>query len=172
MRRAFLGEGHCLLSDWEARVHQLLDADSPAATIGELMACLLFATTDEQLAALDDVIGCYRTNRKRMCYRSFRARGLPVGSGIVESAHRHVLHVRKKRAGQRWSLLRARRMVRLRAAHRTAGPICFHRAIRDGLPPAHDASPELPFPNAPRRLQRSSPLHLGSPINTARLASL
>ena len=38
-----------------------------------------------------------------------------------------------KRAGQRWGIQRARRMVRLRAVYRTAGAYNFHRAIRDGL---------------------------------------
>lgn len=131
--KALLGEGHCLLPHWEARIHELLDADSPEPATRELMDCLEFTTTPEQLAALDDVVGYYRTNEKRMRYRTFRARGLPVGSGIVESAHRHVLQVRMKRAGQRWSYVRARRMVRLRAVYRTAGAFNFHRAVRDGL---------------------------------------
>lgn len=136
--KALLGEGHCLLPLWEARIHELLDADSPEPAIQELMDCLEFASTPDQLAALDDVVGYYRANEKRMRYRIFRASGLPVGSGIVESAHRHVLQVRMKRAGQRWSYVRARRMVRLRAVYRTAGAFNFHRAVRDGLsaPPA------------------------------------
>lgn len=143
--KALLGEGHCLLAHWEARVHQLLDADGPESIIQELMCCLPFCSSAEQLAALDDVVGYYRTNEKRMRYRSFRAQGFPIGSGIVESAHRHVLQVRMKRAGQRWSILRARRMVRLRAIYRTAGAQQFHRAVRDGL--------QLPLSNhTPRRV--------------------
>jgi hypothetical protein len=153
--KALLGEGHCLLPQWEARIHQLLDADGPDVAIAELMECLSFAMTEDQLSALDDVVGYYRTNEKRMRYRTFRARGLPIGSGIVESAHRHVLQVRMKRAGQRWSHVRARRMVRLRAVYRTAGAFHFHRAIRDGL----SLSPARPrqslFPNAPRRVKRN-----------------
>lgn len=133
--KALLGEGYCLLPQWEDRIRELLDADGPDVVIAELMECLPFAATEEQLAALDDVVGYYRTNEKRMKYRTFRAQGLPVGSGIVESAHRHVLQVRMKRAGQRWGMSRARRMVRLRAVYRTAGPVRFHRAIRDGLAP-------------------------------------
>lgn len=152
--KALLGEGHCLLPHWEARIHELLDADSPECAIQELMACLEFATTPEQLAALDDVVGYYRANDKRMRYRTFRSLGLPVGSGIVESAHRHVLQVRMKRAGQRWSYVRARRMVRLRAVYRTAGAFQFHRAIRDGLtlgPARSHAGAQV---NAPRRVKR------------------
>ena len=131
--KAFLGEDDAALGQWEARVHQLLDDDSPEAAINELMACLEYATTVEQLSALDDVVGSYRSNEKRMKYRTFRSRGLPVGSGIVESAHRHVLQVRMKRAGQCWGFVRARRMVKLRAVYRTAGAFNFHRAIRDAL---------------------------------------
>jgi hypothetical protein len=141
--KALLGEGYCLLPQWEDRIRELLDADSPDVVIAELMECLPFATTEEQLASLDAVVGYYRTNEKRMRYRTFRARGFPVGSGIVESAHRHVLQIRMKRAGQRWSLVRARRMARLRAVYRTAGAVRFHRAIRDGLslPPARVTGP-------------------------------
>lgn len=73
-----------------------------------MLECLPLTSTDDQLAALDDVIGYYRNNEKRMRYRTFRSLGLPVGSGIVESAHRHVLQVRMKRAGQHWSIVRAR----------------------------------------------------------------
>lgn len=169
--KALLGEGHCLLPHWEARIHQLLDADAADAAIAELMACLPFADTDEQLAALDDVVGYYRSNQKRMRYRTFRNLGLPVGSGIVESAHRHVLQVRMKRAGQRWGLVRARRMVRLRAVYRTAGALRFHRAIRDGLHAPSTTHRHQQLPNAPLRVKRTFRLHPGSPLNRAALAS-
>lgn len=172
--KALLGEGHFLLSHWEARIHQLIDADAPDEAIAELMACLPFAQTDEQLAALDDVVGYYRTNEHRMRYRSFRARGLPVGSGIVESAHRHVLQVRMKRAGQRWSLPRARRMARLRAVYRTTGALNFHAALRAGLSyptPTAEQRARRPLKNSPRRATRTFSLHRGSSLNRAQLAS-
>ena len=151
--KALLGEGHAGLPLWEARIRQLLDADSPDAAIAELMACLPLTSTDEHLNALDELIHYYRTNESRMRYRTFRELGLPVGSGIVESAHRHVLQVRMKRAGQRWGIVRARRMARLRAVYRTAGAHHFHRAIRDGLSvaPAKDHRTQA---NAPRRVKR------------------
>jgi len=189
--KALLGEAHPALPLWEARIRHLLDADSPDAVVAELMDCLPYASTAEHLAALDDVIGYYRSNQKRMRYRSFRAMGLPVGSGIVESAHRHVLQVRMKRAGQRWGIQRARRMVRLRAVYRTAGAHHFHRAIRDGLivppPRAHRLLPNGPrrvkhtytlhprahrlLPNGPRRVKHTYTLHPGSSLNRAALAS-
>jgi len=168
--KALLGEGHASLPLWELRIRELLDADSPGTLIAELMDCLPHTSTDEHLGALDEVINYYRSNEKRMRYRTFRKMGLPVGSGIVESAHRHVLQVRMKRAGQRWGIVRARRMVRLRAIYRTAGAHHFHRAIRDGLqlaPPRANTA----LANAPRRVKRTLRLHTGSPLNRAVLAS-
>lgn len=164
--KALLGEGDAGLPLWEARIRELLDADSPDAAIAELLECLPLTSTDQHLAALDDVIGYYRNNQKRMRYRTFRSLGLPVGSGIVESAHRHVLQVRMKRAGQRWSIVRARRMTRLRAVYRTSGAHRFHWAIGEALkalpPQVHHQ-----MPNAPRRIKHNYTLHRGSPLNRA-----
>jgi hypothetical protein len=44
-----------------------------------------------------------RTNQERMDYPRFRDQGLPLGSGAVESAGRHLVQMRMKRAGARWS---------------------------------------------------------------------
>lgn len=148
--KRLLGEADAALPAWQERITRLLDAPSPDAAIRELMECLPHTTDDEQLAALDDLVRYYRTNEKRMRYTLFRELGLPVGSGIVESAHKHVLQTRMKRAGQRWSLLRARRMARLRAGYRTAGARAFHAAIRAGIePPSVQAHRTLP--NGARR---------------------
>jgi hypothetical protein len=151
--KALLGENDPCLPLWEARIRQLINSDSPDTAIRELMDCTLDAT-DERLAALDQLVGYYRANAKRMRYREFRAAGLPIGSGIVESAHKHVLQTRMKQAGQRWSILRGRRMVELRALYRTAGPRRFHWAIREALnvPPAR---PSRLLPNGPRRRKQS-----------------
>ena len=41
----------------------------------------------EALEALDDLVRYFRTNERRMRYAEFREMGLPIGSGIVESAY-------------------------------------------------------------------------------------
>jgi hypothetical protein len=153
--KALLGEGDPGLPDWEARIRQLLAGPSLDAAIHELMDCLLFTNGDEALSALDQLVGYYRANERRMKYSEFRARGLPIGSGMVESAHKHVLQARMKQAGQRWSMTRGRRMVELRALYRTAGPRRFHWAIREGLktPPARQQSP---LPNGTRRMKQTA----------------
>lgn len=166
--KALLGEADPGLPQWEARLKQLLDADSPDAAIGELMDCLPHAPEEAHLQALNQLVRYYRANDKRMRYRAFRAAGLPVGSGIVESAHRHVLQRRMKLAGQRWSLKRARRMARLRAGYRTAGPRAFHAAVRLAThAPLPAARAWATLPNAERRVTRRFPLGRGSRLNRA-----
>jgi len=164
--KKLLGENDPGLADWQARIRQLVDDDSPDAAIRELLDCLPYTTNDDELAALDALVRYYRNNEKRMRYTKFRQAGLPVGSGIVESAHKHVLQARMKQAGQRWSMLRGRRMVQLRALYRTAGPRRFHWAIRAALagPPSHH---HIKVQNAPRLAKHDYVLSRGSSLNRA-----
>ena len=75
--------------------------------------------TDQQgLEAINNLVRYYRNNRLRMNYPQYLRDGLPIGNGVAESSHRHALQVRMKRAGQRWSLPKGRRMARLRASNR------------------------------------------------------
>jgi hypothetical protein len=131
--KVLLGEDSPWLPLWQQRAEALLAAGEPNALIDELMACITSLPSrgrGDSLAALDDLIRYYRTNAHRMRYAAFREAGWPIGSGAAESAHRHVLQVRMKRAGQRWAMRNARKMAGLRAAYRTAGPLEFYEAIR------------------------------------------
>ena len=159
--KVLLGEGDVGLPLWEERIRQLLGTASVDALIRELLDCLPFTTTDEELAALNRLVGYYRANEKRMRYAEFREAGLPIGSGTVESAHKHVLQVRMKQAGQRWSLPRGRRMVQLRALYRTAGPRRFHWAVRHALV-VPQARAHATLPNGPRRAKHN---YVPSPLS-------
>ena len=65
---------------------------------------------------LVDALGKYfQNNRDRMNYPSYRARGIRVTSGTVESANYHVTGGRLKLQGMRWSPTGAAQMARLRA---------------------------------------------------------
>jgi hypothetical protein len=126
--RALLGEQDPLLELWQRTCETLLLEHTPQTVINELMECM----EEAPLAALEDVnaqVRYVQTNRTRMDYREYRLHGWPIATGAVESAHKHTLQSRMKRAGQRWSTGRARRMVSLRAAYRTAGASRFHAAI-------------------------------------------
>jgi hypothetical protein len=100
-----------------------------------------------QAKALDDLLRYYENNRKRMAYADFRQRGLLIGSGIVESAHRHVIQTRMKKAGQHWSIRGGRQMARLRAAYRTTGPDRFYASIRWAYRMTRRAKALLPNPH-------------------------
>ena len=48
------------------------------------------------------VLGYFRGNRHRMGYADAKARGLPIGSGVVEAACKTLVTERLKRSGMRW----------------------------------------------------------------------
>lgn len=54
-------------------------------------------------------------NRTRMNYPEYLAKGLLIGSGAIEAAHRTVLQRRMKLSGQRWSQEGLENMIKLRA---------------------------------------------------------
>jgi hypothetical protein len=99
---------------WVNHAKDLIWQEGPDALLPVLMACR--APTDEAAKTLETERGYFRTNAERMRYSSYRDQGLPVGSGAVESAAKHLVQQRMKRAGMRWSELGARAILHLRCA--------------------------------------------------------
>ncbi|HZH03419.1 MAG TPA: hypothetical protein VEY30_06515 [Myxococcaceae bacterium] len=130
LEKVFLGEGHpdskARKTLWEER---LLSGDVDAS-VRHLMDRLDEADTEAKISALNDLVRYYRNNENRMRYHRYREAGLLIGSGPVESAHRHVIQARMKKAGQHWGTRGGRQMARLRAHYRTAGPERFLDALR------------------------------------------
>lgn len=56
----------------------------------------------------------FETNKLRMCYKYFRARGFFVGSGVVEAGCKTVIGQRLKQSGMRWSVTGANAVIALR----------------------------------------------------------
>lgn len=69
----------------------------------------------EAKKAKEDVMRYYRTNLQRMQYKTYLDKGYLIGSGPIESAHRHVIQHRLKLSGQRWSKPGAQYIADLRA---------------------------------------------------------
>lgn len=63
----------------------------------------------------EQAIEYFLHNASRMRYPEYRAKGLEIGSGIVESAGRRVVGVRCKQPGMRWSEEGLAAIVGLRA---------------------------------------------------------
>jgi hypothetical protein len=85
------------------------------------------ATTPEGQEALRRERGYFRTNTARMAYPAFVAQGLPIGSGAVEAAANHVVQLRLKRPGARWSVAGAQAILTLRA-HVLSRPLRLTRS--------------------------------------------
>ena len=67
--------------------------------------------------------GYVRTNAARMAYPSFRERGVPIGSGAIESGARHLVQQRMKRPGVRWSKAGAQGVLTIRCQLLSDRPI-------------------------------------------------
>jgi hypothetical protein len=59
-------------------------------------------------------IGYFEDNQQRMNYPEYRDKNLPIGSGVVESACKHVVASRMKHAGMRWDEPGAENILALR----------------------------------------------------------
>lgn len=73
----------------------------------------------ERRKVVDRVLRYFGRNRDRMAYAEFRARGLPVGSGVVEAACKTIVGARLKRSGMRWTDEGGQHVLNLRTRARS-----------------------------------------------------
>lgn len=73
----------------------------------------------EALKGQQKIITYYENNRTRMLYGTYANKGLLIGSGPIESAHRNVIQKRLKLSGQRWSKQGAQKIANLRVVHKS-----------------------------------------------------
>lgn len=106
---AIWGEHHPQREAW---AHQQLDA----LWVGKVDA--VRAVLEQHQAAGEGVtaaLSYYTTHGKRMDYASYRARGLQIGSGSVESACKQLVSARLKGAGMIWEASGAEEVATVRA---------------------------------------------------------
>lgn len=94
---------------WIERAKERLKGDDVDWLIAEVELAAKAAGSPPQGAADDDPrlvlarnLQYFRTNRDRMLYCTFRACGLPIGSGVIEAACKSVVQQRMKGPGMRW----------------------------------------------------------------------
>lgn len=87
------------LTGWHA---QLLARDSAIEDIENELLLRLPTTSGAERSALEDELTFLRNNKDRIRYARLARRGLPLGSGVTESAAKTVINQRAKGAGQRW----------------------------------------------------------------------
>lgn len=93
---------------------KLLKAGKPEEVAAEI-ARAASSRRGEAKTALENHAAYFRDNAERMRYDRFREDGLPLGTGVVESAIRRVVNLRMKGPGIFWSEENAERMLLLRS---------------------------------------------------------
>lgn len=74
---------------------------------------------DDQRELKEKTINYYLEHEDRMLYKTYRNKGLLIGSGPIEAAHRSVLQNRMKLSGQKWSVKGANAIANLRCLYKS-----------------------------------------------------
>lgn len=106
---AIHGEGTPAAKAWAKAELDLVWENQVASVIPHLEPYL---SKGEAVAAAHTYL---TNNQQRMQYATYRAQGLQVGSGSIESGCKHVLGARLKQAGMRWSRDGAQAVAKVRA---------------------------------------------------------
>ena len=112
--KALLGEADDGVAGWVERAKQrLLEGEA----LGLLSEWEALAPADAEGWA--EQLRYFRNQSPRMRYDEYIEQGLPIGSGAIGSANRHVVGVRAKQAGMRWSREGVRGVLALRTLLRS-----------------------------------------------------
>lgn len=104
--------------DWAKAQRAELRDGTASAVLAAIRALPLVEAPDRETAqqAQTAALGYLEPRLEQMRYAAFRAQGLPIGSGSVESANKRVVEHRLKGAGRRWAEPNVNPMVALRGA--------------------------------------------------------
>lgn len=102
---------------WVRRyLYKLLTARHPLDIIAGLhQAATLARLTPEEREPVEKCVGYLRSNLSHIRYPQFLSAGLPIATGVIEGACRHLVQDRLGITGARWGLTSAEAVLRLRA---------------------------------------------------------
>ena len=103
MGKAILGQNTETFSSWYKNQSHQLKHQPPNKLLSHLAWFGQRAQTLEQEAEVQRTMHYLTQRREMIDYPHFRNRGYPIGSGSVESSHKHVVQKRLKGAGMRWA---------------------------------------------------------------------
>ncbi len=111
---------HTAGSWWHRRLQQLKEGE-----LSNFFAALKWLARSrsgtfkgESEVSPEHLLHYFLKNKERLNYHWALAQNLPIGSGSVESAARHIVQQRLKQAGMRWSDAGAQAVLNLRTMHR------------------------------------------------------
>jgi hypothetical protein len=113
--RALLGEGQDSEVWVKERALKLLRNEPSAVAAGIRRSATLNQLTGTARKAADDCADYLLKNSSRMRYGDCLALGLPIATGVIEGACRHLIKDRLDLTGARWRLDRAEAVLQLRA---------------------------------------------------------
>jgi hypothetical protein len=99
---------------WSKREQDLLWAGHVSRVIQHLKA---LHQAYPGVEIIEKAISYFTTNQERMNYPDYRARGLQIGSGTIESGCKRVVKARLDQAGMTWAVEGARAVLKARAAY-------------------------------------------------------
>lgn len=105
-----------LFKQWYPQMSKQLSTMPPHRTLNDLRFLRQTHQDHADFAEIDQAIRYLEKREKMIDYPHFRQQGIPIGSGIVESGHRVVMHRRMKQAGMRWGEDNINPMLTLRTA--------------------------------------------------------
>lgn len=99
---------------WRRTQQARLRRGAAAKVIDALAAHLEAPDTPEEESPVRSAHRYLRNRTEHLDYPGALALGLPIGSGLIESGHRHVLQTRFKKAGAAWLKHHAKQLAQLR----------------------------------------------------------
>ena len=105
-------------SEWiDEQCRTMLEEDTQKVI--EVLKDLPMSPTKKIEQQKKKLINYYQKNRKRMRYSAYIKKGLLIGSGAIESAHRNVLQQRMKLSGQHWTKKGFQQISNLRVVYKS-----------------------------------------------------
>lgn len=114
--RALLGEANPKLEAWvHERALRLLNSETGQVAAGIRRAATIKGLTGWKREAAHRCANYLLSNKGAMRYADYLERGLPIATGVIEGACRHLVKDRMDVTGARWRLDRAEAVLQLRA---------------------------------------------------------
>jgi hypothetical protein len=111
-------EGDPAAQAWvDEHLLEILRGKSSTVAAGMRRSATRRGLSKDKRAALDKCANYLLKNGERLRYNEALQLGMPIGTGVVEGACRHLVKRRMECSGARWSLEGAEAVLQLRALH-------------------------------------------------------
>ena len=119
----FFEKGDPKVEEWvQKRARRVLEGKATSVAAGITRSATKRGLSRKARKNADKCAGYLLRNKARLCYHLYLAKGLPIATGVIEGACRHLINDRLSITGARWGLEGAEAILRLRAL-RTSGDL-------------------------------------------------